>query len=139
MHYRHVLTLIILRGHVAGVRQSGLLWNGQGIELSADHDSGAGAVLQDADDPCSADTGSHIEPEPAEILAHLDCCLLLMQRQLGIAMYVHIQGLDLRVNRIDLRLRRRKPGIGGEYWSSEQTGERHGTEEASHGGFLGGY
>src|SRR5216683_2132303 len=52
--YRHVLTLIILRGHVAGVRQSGLLWNGQGIELSADHDSGAGAVLQDADDPCSA-------------------------------------------------------------------------------------
>ena len=61
----------------------------------------------------AADSRGHVEPEMTELVGYPGSRFLLMQREFRVAMQVHVERFDLRVDAIDLVFGRRTPGISG--------------------------
>ena len=53
-----------------------------------------------------------------ELVGYPGSRFLLMQREFRVAMQVHVERFDLRVDAIDLVFGRRTPGISGKQWVS---------------------
>ena len=125
MHHRHLDAAVVMRGDVTGVSETGFLRNRQGIELRAQHDHGARAVLEDANHTVAAHSGGDVVSELAKLVGDLGRSLLLVIRKLGIAVQVEIERFDLGIDGINLR-GCDAPGLGGPRGYGERRhGERH--------------
>src|SRR5258708_20080903 len=95
MHHRHFHAAVIMCGDMAGIRETRLLRDGQSIEFGAQHDHGAGAVLENTHYSCTADSGGNVVSELAKLVSDFSRCLLLMIAKLGIAVQVEVERLHL--------------------------------------------
>ena len=80
MHHRNIQAIGILGVDLARVGQAGLFIDRQCIELGADEDDWARAILQNADHSCAADVFGDFKPEFAQPSSHLGGGAGLMQR-----------------------------------------------------------
>src|SRR5205085_12057412 len=113
VHHRHFDAAIIMSGDMAGVREPSLFRHWKSIQLGADHHSWASAALQDADYAGTADASCNRKSELAQLLGDGSRRLLLVIGKLGIAVQVFVECLHLRVDSVNLLLRRSTPDIGG--------------------------
>src|SRR5258708_11403463 len=123
MHHRYFHAAVIMCGYMAGIRETRLLRDGQSIEFGAQHDHGAGAVLENTHYTCTADSGGNVVSELAKLVSDFSRSLLLMIGKLGIAVQVEIERFDLGIDGIDL-IGCSMPGLGGPHRSREQRGRK---------------
>src|SRR5260221_14586113 len=119
MHHWHFHAAVIMCGDMAGIRETRLLRDGQSIEFGAQHDHGAGAVLENTHYTCTADSGGNVVSELAKLVSDFSRSLLLMIGKLGIAMQVEVERFDLRIDGIDL-IGCSAPGLGSPHRSEER-------------------
>ena len=72
------------RGDGAGVRGVGLFADGQGVELGAEEESFAFAVLHDRDDAVAADVFGHVVTGGAKLLREAFGGLFFLEGELGV-------------------------------------------------------
>ena len=106
MHDRDLVTGIVLGRNVAGVRQAGLLRDGQGIKFGAQHDDRSAAVAQDGNHARATHLLRDFVAEPAQLCRQLRRRVDLMQRQLGVLMQILVECLHSRVDRLHLSAKR---------------------------------
>src|SRR5438094_4192024 len=92
---------VIFGADRAGIRKSGLFFNGKRVEFSAKHHRGARAVLEQSDDPDSADVLRYFITETTQATGELRSRLRFMARKLGILVNVQIQLVRVGVDTIN--------------------------------------
>src|SRR5437868_10666009 len=120
VHNRHLDAAIVMGGHMAGVGEPGLFRHGKSIQLGANHHSWASAVLQDPHNPGTADASCDCKSELSQLLGDGSRRLILVIGKLGIAVQVFVECLHLRVDSVNLLLRRSTPDIGGKEWDNQK-------------------
>ncbi len=99
-----------VRGLPAGVgydrlareRQPCLLLDRERVELGAQHHGRTVAVLQDGHDARAADARRHVVSQRGGPRRQQPGRARLLERQLGMAVQVDVQGFDVRVDRVDV-------------------------------------
>ena len=102
MHHRHLDATVIMRGDVAGVRETRFFRDRQSVEFGAQHDHRARAVLENSDHTGAAKSGGDVVAELAKLLGDLGRSLLLVIGKLGIAVQIEIKRFNLGIDRVNL-------------------------------------
>mmetsp|Transcript_6684 Transcript_6684/g.27966 ORF Transcript_6684/g.27966 Transcript_6684/m.27966 type:complete len:537 (-) Transcript_6684:250-1860(-) len=116
-------------GHGLGaarIGQAGLFFHGQRVEFGTNHNGGAGAVLEDRDQPGLADALGHREAQRAHLGRELGGRAHLLEGDLGVAVDVLVERLQRRIGPVDLGVDgavergRLRAGVGGQHGQHAQ-------------------
>lgn len=101
MHHRHVGAGIILYSYTAGAGEAGLLGHGKCVQFGAQHERGAGAVLEHAHNTAAAHAGRDVVSGLTQGLRELGCSALLVPGQFRVTVDINVDRLELRIKGID--------------------------------------
>ncbi len=90
VHDRDVPALRVLRHHLAGVGQAGLLPHRQGVHVGPEGHDRPVAVAQRPDDPRPADATGHLVARASQAVGDDPCGPVLLRRQLGMPVQVDV-------------------------------------------------
>ena len=91
--HRHIVSRVVLRVDLAGIRKSGFFLHGKRIQLSAQHDRTPRSVAEDCDDAGAADMLRNIVSERAQLRSQFRRRLDLMARKLRVLMQLEIESV----------------------------------------------
>src|SRR5678816_471905 len=103
VHYGNRRACEILGHDRARERRAGFFGDGQSIQFRAKHDRRSGAVSQKAHDSSSPHAGRDLVAERLQPRSELRRSLHFLEGELGVAMDVLIERLEIRIVRVDLR------------------------------------
>jgi len=114
---------------LAGVGDAGFFKQGQAVEIGAHEQSGAGAVLEDADDAVTAKFFSDFETDGTEFGGEFGGGFFLHERELRVGVELGVEGEERGIIGGEfLGDDGRGGAIGGSEWYSERDEERKGVE-----------
>ena len=139
VHDRHRRAALVLRGDLAGVAKPGLLLDRKPVELRAQQHRRTAAIAEHTDHAGPAHLLGDLEAERAQLRRHLRGGLLLLQRQLRVAVQLLIERVQRRVQLVEpgerFRLRTsRPPRHGREQRCDEDDAGRPRGRQVGHGG-----
>jgi hypothetical protein len=103
VHHRHRLTRGVLPRRLTREGEPRLLFDRERVELGAQHDGRAGAVLEDAHDAGPSDARRDLEACSLQSLRHLRGGRRFLKRKLGVRVKVFVERLEDRPERLGPR------------------------------------
>src|ERR1035438_7113809 len=110
VHHVHFSTGVVFRRHLAGIRQTCLLFNGKSIELGAQHNDRAVAIAQNTDHTGATNVFSDIVAKLAELCGEFGSSVDLVRRKLRVLVQVNVKRLHLGIDRLNLSGQRSAAG-----------------------------
>ena len=124
VHHVHFHAEIVGGANGAGVGNAREFLQGQGIEIGADENRRARAVLQDADHPVATDAGRYFDAQRLEFLSEARRSVLLAEREFGMGVAMGVELFERRV----FAFHQRRDGLGEACSLSDQQGHAHGED-----------
>ena len=111
VHHPNVATGVVGGAHFAGVGQTGFFFDGERIQLGAQHDRRARSVLEYGHDSAAAHVFGDLISGTAPARGQLHRSFCFMRRQFRVLMQIEVERVSVRIDAVNF-FRRRSLGAG---------------------------